>query len=257
MLRFSLLGSGSGGNALLVVSRHAKILIDAGLSFRQLEGRARAIGESLHDLTAVFVTHEHVDHVAGLGTLSRRLCVPIYMTPGTLASLPPTLGAILNLHVLEAGDAAASNGLLVRSFSVSHDAADPVGYVIECERAKLGLAMDLGRPSQLVRNRLAGVHALVLESNYCPELLRQGSYPPAVQQRIRGRRGHLSNAAMSKLLAGLLHRDLRLVVLVHISAENNDPDLAGEMARRVVRGREVEVVVARQDQPTPLFEVLP
>jgi phosphoribosyl 1,2-cyclic phosphodiesterase len=257
LLRFSLLGSGSSGNAALIVSGRAKILIDDGFSFKQLLARTAEIGESLDGLDAVFVTHEHQDHVAGIGVLARRMDVPIFMTPQTYAGLPPSLGTVRRIEVFEGGDAINVGDLEVRSFSVSHDAADPVSYSVHHGAAKLGFATDFGHSSHLVRTRLAGSHALVLESNYCPDMLRRGGYPPQVQQRIRSRSGHLSNQDMSSLLSELLHEALRTVVLVHISENNNTPELVHAMASQVVKHRAIEVFVAAQDRPTRLFEVVP
>lgn len=254
-MRFCLLGSGSTGNALLVESHGTRLLVDSGLSYRQLEVRLAAVGQSLEGLRAVFVTHEHADHVHGLGTLARRTEATVYMTPGTRAALPPGVGQLPRVELIEAGDRISLNGLTVTSFSVSHDAADPVSYVIEDGRAKLGLAADLGYASELVKQRLTGSHALILESNYCPAMLRHGNYPPLIQQRIRGRQGHLSNKEMSSLLAQLAHEALRLVVLVHISEENNTAELAYRMAERAIRGHRAAIHVAPKHQPTPLFEL--
>lgn len=256
-MRFCLLGSGSSGNAVLIATRDSKILIDNGLSFKQLTLRAAAIGESLDNLKAVFVTHEHSDHVAGVGILARKIDVPVYMTRDTFPALPQTVGAIPKVRFVEAGEETVLNGLSVGSFSVSHDAADPVSYIVEYEGLKLGIAADMGQPSELVRRRLAGSHGLILESNYCPNLLRRGPYPPMVQQRIRGRQGHLSNSTMCSLLAHLLHDALRVVVLVHISAENNTHDLALSMAGQVLRDRPVRLVSAAQDRPTEFFNLGP
>lgn len=257
VLRFCLLGSGSSGNAALVYSETTRILIDCGFSFVQINTRLRAVDESVDGLRAVFVTHEHIDHVAGLGVLCRKTGVPAHLTTGTYESLPKTVGVIPRVELFEAGDEIRIGDLEITSYSVSHDAADPVSYIIRNGGAKLGFATDLGHCSHLVRARLAGCHALVLESNYCPEMLRTGGYPPQVQQRIRSRIGHLSNHDMSALLSELLHDSLQTVVLVHISANNNSPDLAHAMATEVVRDRAVELVVAAQDVPTRLFEVLP
>ena len=254
-LQFCLLGSGSSGNAVLVTTEKSKILIDSGLSFRQMQLRASLVGETLDGVDAVFVTHEHGDHVQGLGTLCRKLGVMVYMTPGTRDSLPKTVGELPRVELAEAGSHIGVGDMAVTSFSVSHDASDPVSYVIEHAGLKLGFASDLGHPTLLVRNRLAGSHALVLESNYCPDRLRRGKYPPMLQQRIRGRQGHLSNGDMGGLLSELLHERLRLVVLVHVSEENNDHQLAYQTAGRVLQGRNVELHVAMQDKPTPLFTV--
>ena len=257
MIRFSLLGSGSSGNAILVMTPVAKVLIDCGFSMKQLAFRAAQLGERLENLDAIFVTHEHGDHVKGLGVLARKLRIPVFMTPGTQARLPVSVAEVPHVECFTAGDSICLDGLSINSFSVSHDAGDPVGFCVEYGGAKLGIAADLGHAPNLVRLRLAGSQALVLESNYCPELLRQGPYPPQLQQRIRGKEGHLSNEEMSALLSSLRHERLRLVVLSHLSEENNDPALVFEMARRAVRPCGAEVVVSQQHAPTRLFEVLP
>lgn len=255
MLHFSLLGSGSKGNATLIRTPSAKILIDCGFSGKELERRLACIGESLDGLDAIFITHEHSDHVLGLGVITRKIEAPVYLTCETRANLPQRLGDIGNTQLFEAGDTITIGGLDVASFSVSHDAADPVSYTVSEHGAKVGFAHDLGHCSQLVRARLAGSHALVLESNYCPEMLRNGPYPPELQQRIRSRIGHLSNQDMNSLLSELLHDCLRTVVLVHISEKNNLYDLAQSMAERVLRGHHARLIVARQDTPTELIEV--
>lgn len=257
MIRFGLLGSGSNGNALLVRHGSTKVLVDNGLSFKMLQHRAAEAGETLDDLAGVFVTHEHSDHVGGIGVLARKTGVPVYMTRGTYQSLPSTVGAIPKLELFEAGDVIPVNGLSMASYSVSHDAADPVSYVAEAAGVKLGVATDLGHAPQMVRARLMGAHGLVLESNYCPNMLRQGKYPPMVQQRIRGRQGHLSNSDMCELLEALRHDRLQVVVLVHISEENNAGDLAMQMAVKVMRGFRTAVQLAYRDRPTPMFDLAP
>ena len=257
MLKFSLLGSGSKGNATLIVSRTGKILVDSGYSFKRLQERVAAAGETLDGLQAVFVTHEHRDHVNGIGVLARRTGVPIYMTGETFANLPDTVGELPRVEHFEAGDTIRIADLEVSSFSVSHDAADPVSYTVAAEGARLGFATDLGHVSHLVRTRLTGCHALVLESNHCPQMLRAGPYPPQLQQRIHSRIGHLSNQDMTSLLSALLHDGLQTVVLFHISENNNTYDLAHRMAAGVLGDHPAQVFVAEQDRPTPLFEVRP
>ena len=257
MIRLCLLGSGSSGNAVLVSTQSSKLLIDCGLSYKQLALRAASVGESLDGLQGVLVTHEHRDHVNGLGVLARRLRVPVHITSRTLESLPPHVGELPEIRLFEAGDALAVGEFGIGSFSVTHDAVDPVCYVLEANGVKLGVASDLGHAPSLVRMRLAGAHALVLESNYCPRMLREGPYPPMLQQRIRSKHGHLSNPDMNSLLAGLLHDALRLVVLVHISEKNNCHDLALKLAKQVIGPHPAQLHVAYQDRPTPVFEIAP
>ena len=140
-MRFSLLGSGSSGNAMLIVAGSTRILVDCGLSFRQLTLRAEALGETLDGLSAVFITHEHGDHVAGLGVLSRKLKVPIYLSPGTAEYLPKSLGRVDRLRPMEAGDSVRVGDIRVESFSVTHDAADPVSYVVHNGQSRLGIEL--------------------------------------------------------------------------------------------------------------------
>lgn len=255
MLRFSLLGSGSSGNAILVASPTSKILIDNGLSFRQLEKRAAAVGESVDDVDAVFITHEHGDHVKGVGIFARKMNVPVYLTPSTFHSLPKSVGDLPGVNLFEAGEDVQVNGFTLKSFSVSHDAADPVSYVVRYGDYQLGLATDLGHVSNLVRQRLQGSHALILESNYCPKMLQQSSYPLAIRQRIRSNYGHLSNSDMNSLLSDLLHDDLQVVVVVHVSQENNTEELVHRMASGVLKSHDAELVIASQDAPTPVYQL--
>lgn len=257
MIRFSLLGSGSSGNTAFVISPQARILVDCGLSFRQLQLRATQLKQPIEGLDAVFITHEHTDHVAGLRVLAKRFAVPIFMTAETRAALPDSAAGVPGVEVIEAGDSVRIKDLEIKSFSISHDAADPVSYVV-CENgAKLGFATDLGHVSHVVRRSLEGANGLVLESNYCPQLLRNGAYPAQVQHRIRSRIGHLSNHDMCSLLSKLLHDRLRTVVLMHLSENNNAPALVHRLASEVLRGRNIHLHLAEQDKPTPLFEVIP
>ncbi len=255
MLQFALLGSGSSGNALLIATPSAKVLIDNGLSFKQLQLRVESVGQSLDGLRAIFISHEHTDHVNGVGVAARKLGVPVYVTQRTLDGLPTNVGALPRVEVFEAGDTIAIDGISLTSFSVCHDAADPISFAVQAGHAKLGIASDLGHVSQLVKTRLSGSHGLILESNYCPDMLQRGPYPMALKQRIHGSHGHLSNPDMNSLLAGLLHDTLQVVVLAHVSKENNTHDLAGKLAARVLNGHPAALHVARQDEPTPLFEI--
>lgn len=255
VIEFSLLGSGSSGNATLVRGPGGKFLIDNGFSLRQLTRRLEHVGETLDGLLGVVVTHEHRDHVNGLGVLARRTGVPIYMTPATAGRLPDTLGTLPEVIHFESGQSFQLGDFTLSSFRIAHDAVDPVSFVVSRAGCRLGFATDLGSVSHLVRQRLGDCHALVLESNYCPTMLRTSSYPPAIVQRIRGPHGHLSNQEMNKLLAKVLHPDLQLVVAVHVSQENNTPDKARAMAAQVLDGHAAELVVAAQDDPTPFFRV--
>jgi len=255
LIQFSLLGSGSSGNALLIKTDKTKVLVDCGLSYRQLRLRSAEVGESIDDLAGVLITHEHSDHVNGVGVLTRKQGTPVYMSRGTYHNLPKSLGLLEGIECFEPGDTITIGDIEAASFSVAHDAADPVSYVLRSNGTKLGIAADLGHATALVRQRLAGAHGLILESNYCPDMLRESSYPVQVQQRINSSSGHLSNREMSSLLAHVAHDNLQQVVLIHISDENNTHDLAKRMAEQALGVRTVPVNVAPQDRPTELFEV--
>lgn len=255
MLRFSVLGSGSSGNALFIAGPSSKILIDDGLSLRQVQSRVAEIGETLDGLRAVFVTHEHNDHVTGIGPLARKLNTPVFVTQRTYERFPQSVGPLPSVEFFESGDSISVDGMTLTSFNVSHDAADPIGFTVECGGVKLGVASDLGHVSALVRTRLDHSHGLVLESNYCPRLLLSGPYPPMLQQRIRSRNGHLSNPDCNSLLASLVHDRLRVVVLAHLSEENNRAELALSLAAGVLGDHPAQLHVAQRRQPTPLFEL--
>ena len=255
MLRFVILGSSSSGNAVLVFSEKARILVDNGFSFKRLSETLGSLAIHPESLNAVVVTHEHADHIKGVGVLARKTGIPVFMTHGCADALPPYVGEIPQVVRFESGSCLQFGDIEATSFAVSHDAAEPVNYVFGVNGAKLGLATDFGHCSQLARARLAGSNALVIESNYCPDMLRRGPYPPSIQQRIHGRMGHLSNHDVQKMLKELSHDALRLVVLTHISRDNNTPDLACRLARQALGARPVQVIAAPADVASPVFEV--
>ncbi|HOR50394.1 MAG TPA: MBL fold metallo-hydrolase [Candidatus Hydrogenedentes bacterium] len=257
MIRFTVLGSSSSANAVLVESADACILVDNGFTFKKLTETLTGINRSVEEIEAVLVTHEHSDHVNGVGILARKMKVPVFMTRGCALAAYPRTGEIPDLRHFESGDTLSFGSLSAISFSVTHDAADPVNYVFTSGNARLGLATDFGHCSQLARARLRDVHALIVESNYCPDMLRTGKYPPQLQQRIRSRMGHLSNLDMQALLRELCGGSLKLVVLSHISRDNNTPEIARSFAEEAVTGYDVAVHVAPPDRATPTFEVCP
>ncbi|MFA7693738.1 MAG: MBL fold metallo-hydrolase [Candidatus Hydrogenedentes bacterium] len=240
---------------MLISSEKTKLLLDSGFSFRRLSERLEKLGVPVDALDAVLITHEHTDHVQCLGTLARKTKVPVFMTYGCADALPASIGRLPKIECFESGASFSIGDILITSFAVSHDAADPVNYTFECGGVKLGTATDFGHCSHLIRTRLAGSNALVIESNYCPEMLRKGPYPPQIQQRIHGRYGHLSNHDVQALLKDISHDALQLVVLTHISRDNNCPDLACRLAREALESWPVDVRVADADITSPVFEV--
>jgi phosphoribosyl 1,2-cyclic phosphodiesterase len=308
MVRFTVLASGSRGNSTVVSCGHTRILVDAGLSCRELFRRMRLVGEEPEKLDAIIVTHEHQDHVNGLAATARKLGIPVYFTEGThrawMRWLTPRrqmtyaqwleqcrkqtadrrtepmaddldaeeqepganceVHAPVNEHVnseelnsravkaeqekadptwlphveyFESGRAFAIGDIAVSPFTISHDAADPVGFVFQAEGVRMGVATDLGYVSPNVKAQLKGVDLLLLESNHDLEMLRDGPYPWAVKQRVLSRVGHLSNEATAQFLESGYDGQAAYVVLGHLSENNNLPELARISAERALNGR--------------------
>jgi len=227
------LASGSKGNSIYIESRDTRLLIDAGLSATEVGVRLASIGVTGDDLDALLVTHEHTDHCQGVGPMARRHRLPVYMHPETLRGLP-RLGRIADLVEFDAGDHFTVGDVAVEPFPITHDAAAPVGYLIDTPEGRIGVATDLGIATRLVADRLQGCRVLVLESNHDEDLLRDGPYPWHLKQRIRSNHGHLSNRASAELLDGLLWDGLDAVFLAHLSETNNDPGLAESCSRAVL-----------------------
>ena len=232
-MRVCLLASGSKGNAIYIESRETRLLIDAGLSAREITQRLAQIDVGAESLHALLVTHEHSDHCRGLGPLARRYRLPVYLNPETRGALPNP-GRIDHLQEFDNGDRIDLRDLSIRAIPLTHDAASPVGYLIETSEGKIGLATDLGIATRLVADRLRECRVLILESNHDEEMLRDGPYPWPLKQRVRSNHGHLSNGASSELLKGLLWEGLEAVFLAHLSEVNNRPELAEGCASGVI-----------------------
>ncbi len=249
-MQVCLLASGSKGNAVFIECGESRILVDAGLSARELTARLEGIGRSPEELHAIVVTHEHGDHCRGVGPLARRHRIPVFMHHATRAALP-SLGRIDDLREFDAGDAFSVRDLRIETFQTTHDAVAPVGFAIDTSKGKIGFATDLGIATRLVRERLKGSRLLVLEFNHDEEMLRDGPYPWPLKQRIRGNHGHLSNNAAAELLDALLWEGLEGVFLAHLSETNNTPELALRSAGSVLARQNVcgpRLVLGYQDR---------
>ena len=232
--------------------------MDAGLTLRETKLRLGKIGIRPDEISAIIVTHEHTDHIKGLGPLGRALKIPLYMTRLTRKAASEWLGKGLVIREFEAGTAFDIDGLHVEPFSIPHDAADPVGFSFYSGNFKAGLATDLGYASALVIERLKGVNLLVLESNHDPVMLKTGPYPWPLKQRVAGKEGHLSNDDAGRLLLELLHDGLRHVTLAHLSQINNLPELAFDCAKSTLAKSSyghVSLGVAGQDSVGVFAEV--
>lgn len=233
MLRICLLASGSKGNALYLESPECRLLVDAGLAAREIERRLALIGVAADDLDAVLISHEHLDHCRGLGPLSRRYHLPVFLEPQTRLAIPK-LGRLDQHHEFVAGDTWCFRDLQITAIPLTHDAVAPVGFLLETAAGKVGVATDLGIATRLVAERLQGCRALVLESNHDTAMLRDGPYPWPLKQRIRSNHGHLSNTAAAELLQQLLWDGLETVFLAHLSETNNRPELARDCTGAVL-----------------------
>lgn len=227
-MRVTALSSGSKGNAVLVEGRDGALLVDAGLSARDLLARVVLAGADPAAIEAVLVTHEHTDHVRGLDAFVKKLGIPVYATPGTIGEFllhrKPSKQAITTRAVRPL-EAFAIGEFTIESLPLSHDASEPCGYTIAADGARLGYCTDTGIVPDGVRCRLASCDALVLEANHCPQMLETGPYPAMLKRRIRSRRGHLSNDQTADLLRSF-SGDLAAVMLAHLSDTNNTPERA-------------------------------
>ena len=260
-LQFCPLFSGSSGNALYVGTDKTKILIDAGLSGAKITTEMDKIGVSPSDLSAILVTHEHADHISGVGVLSRRYHLPVYASFGTWAAMSGKVGAIdAACRVsFEAGEDFSIGDLDVRSFTTPHDAADPVGYAVSAAGMKVAIATDIGAVREGWLREVEGADVLLLEANHDVDTLKASRYPYELKRRILGNRGHLSNDDAGKAAAELARRGVRVIVLGHLSGENNFPELAYASVACVLEeaglkpGRDVMLSVARRDGRSELF----
>jgi phosphoribosyl 1,2-cyclic phosphodiesterase len=257
-MRIGVLGSGSGGNAVVVESCGKRILIDAGFSCRELARRMSVLGVDPKSISALLLTHEHRDHCTGADHFAKKYKVPVLGTAGTLAGSRLGDERSRTAVAIRSGEPREVAGFRVEAFTLPHDASDPVGFVVEDELGRrFGLAADLGCRTSLAWGRLRDVDVLVLETNHDLDMLRNGPYPWSLKQRVAGRHGHLSNREAAEGLPELIGDRLRWVVLYHLSKTNNLPALAAAAIGEVLdRERcSAQMAVSEQDRPTPWLEV--
>ncbi len=259
------LSSGSSGNSYLVLSENTAVLVDAGVSARQIDQRLKSLGLSLESLDAVLITHEHKDHVKALPVLMKKLAVPFFATGGTEQAVRETCPKAIDL--IAAGEEFRINDISVRPFTVSHDAAEPVGFSFCCKERKISIVTDTGCVTDEIRMNMRGSDILVLESNHDVNILRIGRYPWFLKQRIIGEKGHLSNDAAAEALADLLEEEKeaglerdRIVLLAHLSKENNFPQMALTTVRNLLEerglaGRRIRIETLSRTETSPLYIV--
>ncbi len=257
MIQLCSIASGSSGNCIYVGNEDTHLLIDAGISGKRIKAGMDAINVDPRMLDGILVTHEHADHIQGLGIMARRYHMPIYVTKKTWDTLKDykTIGQVDPelIRYVDIDRQIAIGSIDVMPFKTLHDAVDSVCYTFTHENKKIGLVTDLGNYDQYIIDHLKGCHVLYVEANHDIKMLEAGSYPYYLKRRILSDVGHLSNELSSNLIEDLVHEELDTVVLAHLSKENNHPDIAylevEHLLKRIFKERKIEIklVVAKRD----------
>ncbi len=260
-LQVCALRSGSSGNAIVVSYQNTNVLIDAGVCCRAIEQSLSEISQQAANINAIFVTHEHVDHIAGVGVMMRRYQVPVYCTPPTWEAMKKNCGKIDEklIRLILPGQTVEMGSLALTGFSTSHDAADPVGYSINSRRGSLSIMTDSGQFSETMLQAIKGSRAIMIEANYDPGMLMAGRYPYMLKKRIKGSKGHLSNDDCADAIIKLLKKGTEHFQLVHLSQDNNYPELAYLTVRQsletegAVIGKDLTLDIARRHKTSQPF----
>ena len=259
---FCTLASGSSGNCHLMTNDSEALLIDAGLSGKQIQSRLADIGMDAAYLTGILISHEHQDHIHGAGVLSRRFGLPIYANEKTWNAMEHKLGAVkpINKRVFDSSKPFQVGSIRVTPYHLSHDAAEPVGFVIETNDRKICIATDLGRIPDDFYAWMKDADLVVMESNHDVEMLQVGRYPYVLKRRILSEYGHLSNETAGDTIVQLVHCNVKSVLLAHLSKENNFPELAlstvtGILAKNgMIPGRDVELNLSVRETVSCLYD---
>jgi phosphoribosyl 1,2-cyclic phosphodiesterase len=241
-----MLASGSKGNAVYISDCDTAILMDAGLSGSEIERRMGSKGLSPETLDGIVVSHEHADHIKGVGVLSRRYRLAVYMSRQTATALGSQIGKLHDVVHFRCGSTFQLKTLTVHPFSISHDAEDPAGFTVCSNGTKVGIATDLGIATAVVKEHLKACGLLIIEANHDIALLIEGPYPWFLKQRIKGRTGHLSNEDSKRLLEAVRSEKLRHVILAHLSEINNRPEIARQVVGEVLAASNIRMTVANQ-----------
>ncbi|WP_114781260.1 MBL fold metallo-hydrolase [Botryobacter ruber] len=251
-LYITSLNSGSNGNCYYIGNEREAVLVDAGISCRETERRMKRLGLSMHKVKAIFVSHEHSDHIKGIPVLAKKYRLPVYITPETYRYSRLDLEQVEVLP-FQAHEPVQIGHLTVTAFPKFHDAADPHSFMVSCGGTNVGVFTDIGAPCDHVMRHLSQCHAAFLEANYDEELLERGHYPYYLKKRIRGGRGHLSNRQALALFTACKPEFMSHVLLSHLSKDNNCPKLVQELFTTHASG--TAVVVASRFEETPVFNI--
>ena len=257
-MRFCSIASGSSGNCIYVGSECAHVLVDIGISGKKMEQGLNSLDLTGRDIDGILITHEHSDHIKGLGVIARKYGIPIYAPGGTVDAMLRcgSLGKIPEgiFREIREDQAFEIKDLRINPFTIPHDAAQPVGYRLECGESSVGIATDLGKYNDYIIENLQNLDAILLEANHDIRMLQVGKYPYYLKQRILGDRGHLSNENAGRLLCRLLHDNMKAVFLGHLSRENNYEELAYETVCSEVtlgdnpyKSKDFKIQVAKRD----------
>lgn len=264
MIKFCSLYSGSSGNSLFISDGTTKILIDAGLSAKKIIQALHSIGENPEDISAILISHEHVDHTRGVGIVSRKFNVPIFANEKTWASMEREIGPVLadNKACFITGIEFRIGEILVKAFPIPHDASDPVGFNFFLQDKKITTATDIGHINKEVLSYLESSDLLLLESNHDVEMLKIGPYPYPLKRRILSEIGHLSNEMAGKVIAYMAEKGTKIFFLGHLSKENNFPELAYQTVynalyeKKITIGTDITLEVALRDRASSVIEII-
>lgn len=260
-IKFCSLSSGSSGNCQYIETDRMKVLIDGGLSGKKIEGLLSSIDVCPTTIDSILVTHEHIDHVRGVGVLSRRYDIPIYANENTWISMEKTIGEIKghNIKVIESNKDFELGDLDIHSFEIFHDAAEPIGFCVYHNNTKISIITDTGWVNDSIKRKIKGSSLYLMESNHDVKMLKEGKYPWYLKKRISSTNGHLSNLEAGQTLSELLSGNGEIVLLAHLSKENNRPAIAYDTVRKYMEyygmnvHRDIALDLTYRDKATKVY----
>jgi len=253
-ISFCTLASGSSGNSAYIGNSNTNILIDAGISGKAIQKEIQKL--HIQKIDAIFVTHEHSDHIKSVGVLSRKFDIPIYATKGTWSAMEDTIGKIKkeNKKIISNQTDCIVGSLSIYPYEIPHDANEPVGYCITDGKNKISIATDIGHITNTVRNNIIDSDALLIEANHDIDMLKMGSYPYFLKERILSDVGHLSNESCGNILAQIFNSKLKYILLGHLSQQNNFPELAFKTVSNILNTNNIQVGAYLKMDVAPRYE---
>ena len=257
MLKFCSLYSGSSGNSSLVQSKNTNILVDAGVSGKKIVDALASINVGIESISAILITHEHIDHTQSIATLSKKYNIPVYANKKTWNAMQDKKSKILNDNIcyFNNNKAFTLNDITILPFDIPHDAADPCGFTISDSDSKLSIATDIGHMTTSILDNIKNSDFLLLEANYEPDVLKCSSYPFHLKERIASPIGHLSNIEAGKTINYLADFGVKNIMLGHLSKENNFPELAYKSVLEQIENKDLNLSVANRFEPSEFFNV--